>query len=348
MPTIDWDRKTPVRVWENVDAALFRDAIQPWNEPAILRGLVSHRPAAQAARESSRALTDYLRRFDAGRPVQAFFGAPEIRGRFFYGADLRSFNFERRDVPLPRFLDLMHEHEASSEPPYFYAGAIPVPSHLPALPGEIRHGLLDEGVEQLASVWLGNRTRTAAHFDLPQNIACVIGGRRRFIVLPIEQLPNLYVGPLDFTLAGQAISLVDFLEPDLDRHPRFADAIDAAQVAVLEPGDALYLPSLWWHHVEALDPVGAMVNFWWRDGPEYLFTPLLTLFHALLSLRDMPAREREAWRVLFDHYIFQVNGDPWAHVPEAARGLFGELTPEKIQRLRQQLGQSLLGRPPAQ
>ena len=93
-------------------------------------------------------------------------------------------------------------------------------------------------MEQLASLWIGNRTRTAAHFDLPQNIACVISGRRRFTVFPIGQLPNLYVGPLDFTPAGQAISLVDFHAPDFERYPRFREALRHAQVAELEPGDA--------------------------------------------------------------------------------------------------------------
>ncbi|MEJ2534740.1 MAG: cupin-like domain-containing protein, partial [Gammaproteobacteria bacterium] len=185
------------------------------------------------------------------------------------------------------------------------------------------------------------RSRTAAHFDLPQNIAAVVAGRRRFILLPIDQLPNLYVGPLDRTLAGQPISLVDFLEPDFEAHPRFSEAARHAVVAELEAGDALYIPSMWFHHVESLDPFGAMINFWWRDAPEHLFTPMITLFHALLSLKGMPREERMAWRVLFDHYIFETDGDPMAHLPPAARGMFGELTPDQVRRLRHQLAKSL-------
>jgi len=219
-----------------------------------------------------------------------------------------------------------------------------VPVHLPGIERENKHTLLDDSVEQLVSLWLGNRSRTAAHYDLPQNLACVLKGRRRFILMPIDQLPNLYVGPLDFTLAGQAISLVDFLRPDFDRHPRFRSAVEQARVAELEPGDALYIPSLWWHHVETLDPLGAMMNFWWRDAPDYMFTPLITLMHSLLSIRALPAREREAWRVVFDHYIFQTGGDPMEHLPEEARGIMGELTPERVMRLRQHLARSLIGK----
>jgi hypothetical protein len=46
------------------------------------------------------------------------------------------------------------------------------------------------------------------HFDLPSNIACVVGGLRRFTLFPPEQLPNLYVGPLEFNISAQAIRAI--------------------------------------------------------------------------------------------------------------------------------------------
>ena len=203
--------------------------------------------------------------------------------------------------------------------------------------------LLEAGRERLTSLWIGNRSRTAAHWDLPQNLACVVAGRRRFTLFPIDQVANLYVGPLDFTPAGQAISLVDINDPDFGRHPRFREALAHAEVAELEPGDALYMPSLWWHHVETLGDFGAMVNLWWRDGPDYMATPMLTLFHALLTLRDLPENERASWRVLFDHYIFQTgDGDPMAHVPVDARGVFAPMNPGIMQRLKAFLSRPLL------
>ena len=88
-------------------------------------------------------------------------------------------------------------------------------------------------------------------------------------LFPSGQIKNLYVGPLDFTLSGQAISLVDFHAPDFERFPRFKLALQHAQVAELEPGDAIYIPSLWFHHVESFDPLSILMNYWWRPHDAY-------------------------------------------------------------------------------
>lgn len=303
-----------------------REMLSAGARPMVMRGRVRDWPLVQAGST----LPDYLRRFETAQPVSAFHGAPEMKGRFFYGPDLKGFNFERIKLSLTDLLDRLGAGGAG----YLYAGAIPMPSHLPGLAEDNPAPLLDPSIDRLTSLWLGNRTRTAAHWDLAQNLACVVAGRRRFILFPPEQVANLYVGPLENTLAGQPISLVDFAERDLEAHPRFADAMEHALVAELEPGDVLYLPSLWFHHVESLEDFGALVNFWWRDGPEWMVTPSFTLYHALLTIRDLPASERASWRAFFDHYVFQIGDDPMAHLPVEARGLMGPMTPQSMARIK--------------
>ena len=324
-----------------MDAETFEQEVRGGTRPVILKGQAADWPLVEAGRQSSEALCTVLKSHAGTDPVSLFRGEAAMAGRFFYSEDLRGFNFERLEMPLPSLLDELLRLESSVTAPHVYAGAIPVPRHLPELGRDHDHGLLARDTEQLVSLWIGNRSRTAAHFDLPQNLACVLRGRRRFILLPIDQLPNLYLGPLDRTLAGQPISLVDFVNPDPRSHPLHAEAFDAAVVADLEPGDVLYVPSLWFHHVEAPDPFGAMLNFWWRDAPAHLFTPMITLMHSLLSLRGLPEQEREAWKTVFDHYIFETNGDPMAHLPESARGIFGAMTPERLKKLKYYLGKSL-------
>ncbi|MFN3387310.1 MAG: cupin-like domain-containing protein [Allosphingosinicella sp.] len=327
--------------YENVDRARFEREIVPAGRPALLRGLCAGWPAVAAARQGDEALAAYLRAHAADEPFEAWFGAPEIEGRFGFSDDFAAFNHDRRLATVDQLLDLLLRQRGHPSPFAIYAGAIPVRRHLPGLAAEIPMPLLDADREMLVSLWLGNRTRTAAHWDLPQNLACVVAGRRRFTLFPTDQLKNLYVGPLDTTLAGQPTSLVDVEKPDFARHPRFREALAAAETAELGPGDALYLPSLWWHAVAGEAEVGAMVNFWWRDGPAPLLTPLNALYHALITMKTLPPREREAWRVLFDHYVFEDDGDPAAHLPEEAKGILGRRTPELVRRIRAMLAQKL-------
>lgn len=313
----------------------------PAGRPAVLRGAVADWPIVAAARTSADALAAYLRARATDDPAEAWFGDPAIRGRFDFADNLAGFNHDRRVATIDQLLDLLLRQRGAAAPWSIYAGALPIARHLPAFRVENPMPLLDPDRRMLVSLWLGNRTQTAAHWDLPQNLACVVAGRRRFTLFPTDQVANLYVGPLDTTLAGQPSSLVDVDAPDLARFPRFAEALEHAEIAELEPGDVLYLPSLWWHAVRGVDEIGAMVNYWWRDAPAGLATPMMALYHALLTLSDLPERERAAWKVFFDHYVFRADGDPAAHLPEAARGILGERTPATTAELKALLAATL-------
>jgi len=331
----------PIAEYENVDRERFEREIVPKGEPAVFRGLVSEWLAVRAASGGDEELAKFLRAAATDEPVETWFGQPEIDGRFGYSDDFAGFNHERKLATVDQLLDLLLRQKGNARPYSMYAGGIPVRRHLQGLLPAIPVPLLDTGKPTLISLWLGNRTRTAAHWDLPQNLACVVLGRRHFTLFPPDQIANLYVGPLDFTLAGQPTSLVHVDDPDLTRFPRFAQAIEVAQTAELDPGDALYLPSLWWHAVRGEDEVGAMVNYWWRDGPARMMTPLFSLLHALMTLHEMPANEKAAWKAMFDHYVFEAHGDPAAHLPETARGILGTHSPELIARLKERLARGL-------
>jgi hypothetical protein len=323
--------------YSRVDRERFEREIVPKGEPAVLRGLVADWPVVAAAKQSDDALAEFLRGAATDEPFEAWFGAPEIGGRFGYNEDFSGFNHQRRLATVDQLLELLLRQKGYEQPYSMYAGGVPIRRHLPGILPAIPVPILDTSKATLISLWLGNRTRTAAHWDLPQNLACVVAGRRRFTLFPTDQLPNLYVGPLDFTLAGQPISLVDVDEPDLERHPKVAAALEAAQTAELGPGDALYMPSLWWHAVASLDELGAMVNFWWRDAEPPLLTPLNALYHAVITMKNLPPDELARWRVMFDHYIFGDNGEPVGHLPDNARGILGKRTPELVARVKKLL-----------
>lgn len=315
------------RIWRDVDAAMFRDEIRPLNRPALLKGLVRSWPALHEAMKSPRAVSDYIRSFDQGRPVQTFIGAPSIKGRFFYRDDMRGFNFERRNESFGDSIERILSHMQDPEPPSLYAGAMSTAEGFPGFARENTLALVDSSV--VSRIWAGNAVSVSAHYDLSDNIACVVAGRRRFTFFPPSQLPNLYVGPLDFTMAGQPASMVDLAKPDFERYPRFAEALAHAEAADLEPGDAVYIPTLWWHHVESLDPFNILVNYWWNDAaPPGAGSPFEALIHGILSIGALPPGHREAWRGIFDHYVFQTKGEPAPHLAPEHRGVLGKMTPQ--------------------
>jgi hypothetical protein len=288
-------------------------------EPLVLRGLVSDWPVVQAGKQATKAAADYIRQFYSGDQLTAFFGPPEIRGKVGYNDDLSGFNFERTSVIFDDVLNSIFEHAGESEPPTYYIGSTLLDRWFPGFRDANDLNLAD--LAPLVSIWLGNRVRVSAHFDAADNIACCVAGRRRFTLFPPDQLDNLYIGPWDLTPAGQAISLVDFRDPDFEKYPRFRDALRAARVVTLEPGDALFLPSMWWHHVEGLDEFNVLVNYWWRTTPRFMGAPLAVLKHALLGLRDLPPEQRSAWQHIFDYYVFNPREEAVAHIPEQSRGI---------------------------
>ena len=340
---LEIERKT--RVLEGVDpqcipyAELLKAA-----EPTILKGVVAGWEIARVGAASATDAIEYLTRFDSGRPVVGYTADPDVGGRFFYNADVTGLNFEAKRVGLTEFLGRLKTHLNENETPAFYIGSTDVEQFLPALAEQNGLTLSDamfDGNPPTVSIWIGNRTIATAHFDFSNNIACCLVGRRRFTLFPPEQVANLYPGPFHPTPGGQVVSMVDFRHPDFERYPRFRDALASAQVAELEPGDALFYPAMWWHHVEALDRFNVMINYWWNLSPAFIDTPMTTLLHGILSLRDRPEQEKQAWRALFDYYVFGDRERPAAHLPDHARGPLAPLDDRAARRLRADLLQRL-------
>ena len=321
-------------------ADLRLDALVESQRPVIFKGLARDWPLVRQGLQSPRAAMEYLKAYDGGQPVVGYVGPPEIGGRFFYDEAMRGLNFRAERVGLSAFLDRMAESLDDPDAPSLYIGSTDLDGYLPGLRGENTLAIDPRqfGPEPpTVSIWMGNRTTAAAHYDVSNNMACCAVGRRRFTLFPPDQVSNLYPGPLEPTPGGQVVSLVDFRDPDLDRFPRFREAMAAAQVAELEPGDVLIYPALWWHQVEALESFNVLVNTWWNTSPGFMDTPQTTLLHALLSLRDRPEHEKAGWKALFDHYVFGPASAAGAHVPEAARGDLSPMDEMKARRLRARL-----------
>jgi hypothetical protein len=325
---------------DEVDSATLARTIDEIDRPVVVRGLVSEWPAVSAGRQSPAAVASYLAALDRNLPIRIFVGPPDIEGRYFYAPEMRGFNYAVSSTTLPKLLATLIGIAERSDGQTLYMGSTPAEELVPGF-AESNPLAIVAGKPTAPGLWIGNQSRVAPHFDESNNIACVISGSRRFTLFPPEQVANLYVGPLDQTMAGQPSSMVDLARPDLDRFPRFAEAMKHALAAELGPGDAIFIPSMWWHGVESFGPLNVLVNYWWKVGPPDAGSPTHALGHGLLTISHLPERERLAWRALFDHFVFRTYGDPVAHIPEAAHGILGRSTPELRQRMKQFLVQAL-------
>ena len=328
-----------VEEFEGATASEIPEDLIHCKKPVILRGLVTQWPSVRENEQGAEQVTRYLLKFDANRPVTACVGSNEEFGRVFYNSDMTGFNFSTVRMSLGDAFKRMLYNRFVKKPQTLYVSSTNIDHWLPEFRTE--NDLNLDQQKPLVSIWLGNQSRIAAHFDFANNIACAVAGRRKFILFPPEQINNLYIGPLDFTPAGQPISMVDFSDPDFSAFPKFQTALDNAQLAQLNPGDAIFIPSMWWHHVEAMDSFNILVNYWWRNSPEYLGSPLGALQHAILALRDLPAEQREIWRDFFKHYVFEVTEDKFSHIPQNARGILNPIDAEVAKTLRINLSRYL-------
>jgi hypothetical protein len=306
--------------------------------PFVVRGLVADWPLVRAGLRSARAARSHLLAHARDRDFTVSMGAPEDGGRLFYDAAMQM-NFRMGQGRLDRIFDGFDAAESHPQVPTVYLASIDIEQYFDGL--AVANPMPLSPREALASIWIGTPTRIAAHNDFPDNLACCAVGRRRFTLFPPDQFRNLYLGPIDNTPAGRAVSMVDLEAPDLAAYPRFAEALATAQVADLAPGDALFIPSLWYHHVEATAPFNVLVNYWWRETPRYLGQPQTALNHAILAIRDLPETQRAVWRAMFEHYVFSGGAEAAAHVPEHGRGVLAPFDAESAGRLHAFLLRSL-------
>jgi hypothetical protein len=248
-------------------------------------------------------------------------------------------NFEYAHKPFHETLADILRYKDDPHPPSVYTGATLVSEACPDVARENTLQILDR--PSRPRMWLGNAVTAATHYDTMDGINCMVAGRKRFTFFPPDQFPNLYIGPLDLAPGGQPTSMVRVSAPDLDRYPRYAQALAAAETVDTEPGDAIFIPNFWWHNVEALEPVNLSVNYWWLDGPQAA-EPFSALALALLAITPLPANRRDLWRKMFDHYVFQTDGEPVPYLPPDRRGMLGSMAPELQMHVRTQLIRTLI------
>jgi hypothetical protein len=252
---------TPIPEWAAPTPEQFRTEILPNGQPAVLRGIAPDWPLVVAAGQGPHAAMALLEAVASASLAKVLRADPSLEGRFHYADADYSMNFIRGEGNIAGILAGLREQENSYRPFAIAAQSMVADHYFPGF--SQAHPMPLVPLEAGPRVWIGNAAKVATHNDPIENVAVVAAGRRRFTLFPPEAEPDLYMGPKHPTPAGAPISMVHVTAPDLDRYPRFAAALEVAQTAELVPGDAIFIPRDWYHHVEATERFNVLVNYWW-------------------------------------------------------------------------------------
>jgi lysine-specific demethylase 8 len=207
--------------------------------PVVLRGAAADWPACQ------RWSPAFFRARFAALEVHVRLGLP-ARGVPYYQPEAQY----RRRMSVAEFLDHLEARErcyVDSDEFVRFEG----------LEQDHRFAELVGDADKYSSLWLGCGTRSGLHYDIMSNFLVQVFGSKRAIVMAPEHGRAAYSFPDDPTK-----SRVCPLEPDLVAYPRFA-AVTLLE-AELGPGDVLFIPRSWWHHLTAEGP-SISLNAW--HGP---------------------------------------------------------------------------------
>jgi len=215
--------------------------------PVVLSGVISEWPALR------RWSLDYLRdqfaatpvktiRADAGKVVMdAEYGAIEEHMRLGDCIDEFRSGANHRYVTSP-MAQLPNSLRRDAPPPRYFA----------------------EASWHDSNIWIGAvGTVAPMHRDLADNLHALVCGRKRFTLVAPRQSGQVYPNRLFDRFPNGC--RIDIEHPDFTRFPKLR-AVETL-VAELEPGDAIYIPRRWWHHVRTL-AVSTSVNFWWASGTQ--------------------------------------------------------------------------------
>jgi [protein]-arginine 3-hydroxylase / protease len=112
-------------------------------------------------------------------------------------------------------------------------------------------------------LWIGSRgCASGLHFDRAHNFNIQVYGKKRWVIFPRSQQSLVY---LPSNLKKRHFSPIDFDQPDYERFPRYREATPIE--FEMQPGETLFLPVGWVHHVRTLEfSIG--VNLWWLTWPQ--------------------------------------------------------------------------------
>jgi hypothetical protein len=212
------------------------------NRPVLITGMLEDWPAL------AKWSFDYFREGWGDQEIEVQFGRESDKN---YEAN------HPQHRKLMRFDEYLNLVEYSAPTNDFYMTANNGSVNRPALADLWRditpiEEYLDPALPDAGFFWLGPAgTVTPLHHDLTNNLLAQVLGRKRIKLVPMWDTPFVYNHQ-------HCYSMVDCREIDEERFPEMRNA--QIMELVIEPGELLFIPIGWWHHVEGLEP-SAMMSF---------------------------------------------------------------------------------------
>ncbi len=171
-------------------------------------------------------------------------------------------NYDWQDMKFEEYIDIISDSKKENELEYYMA-QLDFEKHFPELIGDINY---PEYFSRKPSInfWFGFSGKKFAsvstlHFDPEHNLFVQIRGRKRILLFPPSNYLSFYP-PLENSGSHAHFSKVNPINPNLELYPKFP--WQEKREVILQSGEMLYIPPLWWHHVTAIEE-NISLSFWY-------------------------------------------------------------------------------------
>ncbi|GFG29109.1 hypothetical protein Cfor_00276 [Coptotermes formosanus] len=253
----------PVSVYENVTKEQFLQFIHPKREPALLRSV-------DIGECTSKWTTDYICGKVGSVNVKVHVSSSPLM-------DFINKNFLYKTIPfeelVKRASTVACDQENLTSGEFYYLRSLgydrrgrdiaDIKKQFPNLANDIRIPDFFEDSDFFSSVFriASQGVQLWTHYDVMDNLLIQVKGRKRMALFRPDDALNMY-------LIGDKSQVLDIDNPDCKLYPKFL--LTQRYECLMEPGDIIFIPALWFHNALAID-FSIAVNVFWKNLKHELY-----------------------------------------------------------------------------
>lgn len=160
-----------------------------------------------------------------------------------------------------------------------------------------------KGTDPEWNMWIGTKGNIAStHYDVTDNFFFQLHGSKKFYISPPQHFYDMHTFPRMHPSDRQSQIIWDDFGRDLESFEKLLETFPnydqvSIDTAVLGPGDILFLPSLWFHRVEAISSISVSVSMW--SDPQEMITGMSFLENPALYTDPLDVPKSKPGDMLF-------------------------------------------------